>query len=179
MATNASVPIVKFSAGEGPDNFVLSSDEWPMNNNWTYDSGTGSTTVVVESKVIQITVKRSQLAQAFTVCLLLINAALTAASVYITLLVTVRREAVKEGLLLLPVTTVLTIPALRALYVGSPPFGIYLGTSPVLRSSLRTDAAFRYVRVLLADDDSCDMLHDTFIHGCCAVQTGATSRPRW
>jgi len=133
-ATNKSVPILKFATMDGPPSVVLSSFEQQTNNAWTYDAGTGPTTVVVESSVIQILMTRSQLAQAFTVCLLLINGALTAGSVYVMLLVIVRKEAVNDGLLLLPVTTVLTIPALRALYVGSPPFGIYLGMSPALGS---------------------------------------------
>jgi len=133
-ATNESVPILKFAAGEGPDNFVLSSVGGQTNNTWTYDPGTGPTTVVVESSWIEITVKRSQLARAFTVCLLLVNTALTAGSVYVTLLVVVRREGVNDALLLLPVSTILTIPALRGLYVGSPPFGIYLGTPLALGS---------------------------------------------
>ena len=133
-ATNRSLPIIMFAAGDGPDNFVLSSHEWwqKANNSWTYDFGAGSTTVVVESSMIDITIKRSQLAQAFTVCLLLINAALTTGSVYVTVLFIVRREGVNEATFLLPATTVLTIPALRELYVGSPPFGIYLGGSLTL-----------------------------------------------
>ena len=133
-ATNKSVPILTFAAGDGPDDVVLSSVEHQTNNAWTYDPGTGPTTVVVESRVIQILMKRSQLAQAFTMCLLLINGALTAGSIYVTLLVIVKREGVNDGLLLLPITTVLTIPALRSLYVGSPQFGIYIGTCPALAS---------------------------------------------
>jgi len=176
--TNKSVPIVTFAAGDGPDNFVLSSIAFQTKNAWTYDSGAGPTTIVVESSMIEVTVKRSQLAQAFTVCLLLINAALTAGSVYVTLLVIVRTEGVNDAILLLPVTTVLTIPALRGLYVGSPPFGIYLGTSPALGPSPRTDAALRYTRVLLANDDSRGVLHGTVIHGCCAARTGPTNLPR-
>ena len=135
-ATNKSVPILRFASGEGPDNFVLSSVGGQTNNTWTYDPGTGPTTVVVESSWIEIVVKRSQLAQAFTVCLLLANAALTAGSVYVTLLVTIRREGVNDALLLLPVSTILTIPALRGLYAGSPPFGIYLGTPMAFGSQL-------------------------------------------
>ena len=136
-ATNKSVPIITFGAGGGPENVVLSSIEQRTNNAWTYDPGTGPTTVAVESRMIQILMKRTQLAQAFTVCLLLINGALTAGSVYVTLLVIVRKEAVNDGLLLLPITTVLTIPALRGLYVGSPQFGIYLGMSPALGSQFK------------------------------------------
>jgi len=133
-ATNNSVPIIEFAAGDGPDNFVLSSDNYQTNSTWTYDPGTGPTTAVIGSSIIEITVKRSQLAQAFTVCLLLMNAALTAGSVYVTLLVFVRMEGVNDALLLLPVSTILTIPALRGLYVGSPSFGIYLGMPLALGS---------------------------------------------
>jgi len=133
-ATNKSVPIFAFAAGDGPDNFVLSSFGGKTVSAWTYDSGTGPTTVLVESSWTQVTVKLSQLARAFTVCLLLVNAALTAGSVYVTILVYVRREGVNDALLLLPVSTVLTTPALRSLYVGSPSFGIYLGASLALGS---------------------------------------------
>ena len=89
-------------------------------------------TIGAESAVIDITVKRSQLAQALTVCLLLINSALTIGSACITLLVVTRKEGVNSAVLVLPVTLILAIPALRALYVGSPPFGIYIGGSWVL-----------------------------------------------
>ena len=66
--------------------------------------------------------------------LALINSALTISSAYITLLVVVRREKMNDSFLVLPVTVVLTIPALRGLHVGSPPFGIYLGRCQALRS---------------------------------------------
>lgn len=133
-ATNKSVPIITFAAGEGPDNFVVSSIRAQTKNNYAYDSGTGPTTVEVGSSMIVMTVKRSQLARAFTVCLLLINTALTIGSAYITLLVVFRRGGMNDTVLLLPVTIVLTVPALRGLYVGSPPFGIYIGGSRSPRS---------------------------------------------
>ena len=126
-ATNKSLPVITFEAGEGTSGFVVSSSEAPKKSSWTYDPGTGPATVVVESSLISITVKRSQLAQAFTICLLIINSALTVGSAYITFLAVVKRETVNDTVLLLPVTVVLVIPALRSLYVGSPPFGIYLG----------------------------------------------------
>ena len=61
--------------------------------------------------------------------LLLINWALALGSTYVTVVVVVRRDKVHDGVLLLPVTIILTIPTLRGLFVGSPPFGIYLGRS--------------------------------------------------
>ena len=126
-ATNKSVPIITFAAGEGPDNFVVSSYDMWTKSNYTYDSGTGPTTVEVDSSVIQIGVKRSQLAQAFTMCLLIVSSALTIGSIYLMFLVIFGREGVDNAVLLLPVTIILTIPALRSLYPGSPPFGIYVG----------------------------------------------------
>ena len=133
-ATNKTVPIILFAACEGSDNFVVSSEaaEKPVKNNYTYDPGTGPTTIEVDTSVIYVTAKRTQLAQAFTIYLLLINWALTIGSTYVTLVVVVRRKRVHEGVLLLPVTLVLTIPTLRGLYAGSPPFGIYLGRSKTL-----------------------------------------------
>ena len=128
-ATNTSVPIITFAAGEGPDNFVISSFEMQTKSNYTYGPGTGTNIVEVESRAIVMTVKRSQLANAVTVCLLLVNSILTVGSAYVTFLVVVRRERTNSTVLFIPVTIVLTIPVLRGLYVGSPPFGIYLGTS--------------------------------------------------
>ena len=119
-ATNKSLPIVT----DGASGFVISSSETQAKNNWTYNSGAGPTTVEVRSSLIQIAVKRSQLARAFTcaVCLIIINSALTISSAYVTFLAVVRREAVNDTVLLLPVTLVLVIPALRSLYPGTPPF---------------------------------------------------------
>jgi len=124
-ATNISVPIIAFAAGGGSNNFVVSSDNLRSPSSYTYDSGTGPTDV----EVIYITVRMSRLAQAFTTCLLLINLALTVGSVYVTVLVLIRREQIPEGIFLFPVTVVLTIQTLRSLYPGPPPFGIYISRS--------------------------------------------------
>ena len=126
-ATNTSAPIITFLAGEGPDNFAVLSVYTPTRSNYTYDSGMGPITVEVESAAVDIEVKRSRFAKAFTVCLAIINSALAIASAYITLLVFVRREKMNDSLLVLPVTVVLTIPTLRGLYAGSLPFGIFIG----------------------------------------------------
>ena len=135
-ATNKSVPIVAFAAGDGPENFVVSFANTSTYSNFTYDSGTGPTTVPVESSVVWIGAKRSPLARAFTLCLFIVNWALTIGSVYITLLVLVGTGKMDPAVLLLPVTLVLTIPTLRSLYVGSPPFGIYIGEYQVVISLL-------------------------------------------
>ena len=136
-ATNKSVPIVTFAAGEGPNGFIVSSTEDSVVSNYTYDSGTGPTIVEVPSSITLITIERSRLARAFTMCLLLVNSGLAIGSTYVMLLVFFRRDGLDSTVLLLPVTIVLTIPTLRSLYPGSPPFGIYIGRPRVLRSQSR------------------------------------------
>ena len=133
-ATNSSTPVVAFIAPDAPDNFVISSTEEMAMNNYTYDSGTGPTVTEVQSSVVFIEVARSQFARAFTMCLLLINWAFTIGSIYVVLVVAIRDGGKNDTVLLLPVTIILTIPALRELYIGSPPFGIFIGKSRALRS---------------------------------------------
>ena len=133
-ATNKSVPIAAFAAGDGPDNFVVLSSNIPTTNNFTYNPGTGPTTVTVESSLIAMEAKRSQLAEAFTLCLFIVNWALTLGSVYITFFALIGTRRMDPSVLLLPVTLVLTIPTLRELYVSSPPFGIYIGEHQVVIS---------------------------------------------
>ena len=126
-ATNQSLPIIAFAAGEGPDGFIVSSHRESVRSNFTYDSGTGPTTVEVASSIALIKIKRSLLARAFTMCLLLVNSGLAVGSTYVMLLVFFRRDELDSTVLLLPVTIVLTIPTLRGLFPNSPPFGIYIG----------------------------------------------------
>jgi len=133
-ATNKSLPIFTSTTGEGVSGFVTRSAEEQTETSWTHNSETGSITATLGASLIAITVERSLLSQAFTVCLLFTNSALAIGSAYVTLLAVVRREAVNDTVIFFPVTVVLTIPALRSLYPSSPPFGIYLGRSPELRS---------------------------------------------
>ena len=136
-ATNRSIPIIKSAAGEGPDNMAVTSFDIPASSVYTYNPGTGPTTGFVDSSIIYIEVRRSLLAKVFTLCLLIVNISLALGSTYITFVAFARRgEKRPEGIFLLPVTIILTIPALRGLYVGSPPFGIYLGRSQALRPQI-------------------------------------------
>ena len=135
-ATNESLPVFTATTGEGVSGFAILSVEEQAKAFWIHDSEAGQTPVTVSASRISITVKRTLLAKAFTVCLLVVNSALTVGSVYVTLLAVVRREAVNDSVFFFPVTIVLTIPALRSLYPGSPPFGIYLGEFPALRTQL-------------------------------------------
>ena len=107
--------------------------------------------------VALLSVKRSALAKAFTICLLIVNWALTSVSAWVAITVYFKGGKLPDAVLLFPLTLVVTIPALRNLYVGSPPFGIFIGMSQVLRPSdlgLRTNIALRCDGILPADDNS-------------------------
>ena len=133
-ATNTAIPIIALVAGEAPNYFDISSKAMETTSNYTYDSGTGETTIEVPSKVIYIQATRSLFTRALTICLLLVNWALTIGSIYIMLIAIFKEEGVNEAVILLPITIILTIPTLRSLYPGSPPFGIYIGKPQALRS---------------------------------------------
>jgi len=126
--TNKSVPIVTLAAGQAPDNFDVSSTSVETTT-YTYDSEAGLTMIDVDFRTIRIQVKRSRSAQALTMCLFLANWALTAGSICIVLVAIFKREETNDADLLLPVVTILIIPAPRSLYPGSPPFGIFIGMS--------------------------------------------------
>jgi len=49
-ATNKSVPITRFAVGDPLNNFITSSVDMETKDNYTYDSGTGATTVLARSK---------------------------------------------------------------------------------------------------------------------------------
>ena len=133
-ATNKPVPIVALTAGRAPENFELSSVQVETTSNYTYVSETGLTTIPVNSGVVRIEARRSRFARALTMCLFLVNWALATCSIYIVVLVISRRVETNDGILFLPVTIILTIPALRALYPGTRSLGIFIGRSRALRS---------------------------------------------
>ena len=123
--TNKSVPIIKFTASQAPDNFTISFTEMEMTTSYTYDSETGPTTIPVDSRLVHVEARRSRFARAFTMCFFLVNWTLTVGSIYIVLVVF--RRGVDDADLVFPITLVLTIPTLRGLYPGSPPIGIFIG----------------------------------------------------
>jgi len=133
-ATNRPIPIVTIMTGRAPENFDMSSVEVDTMRNYTYDSDTGPTTISVASRIVHMEARRSRFTRALTMCLFLVNWALTTCSIYITVLVVFRRVNTNDGILFLPVTIVLTIPALRILYPSSPPLGIFIGKSRILKS---------------------------------------------
>ena len=160
-ATNNSVPVL-FSVDSLVQNFNVGIlGLFRPSSEGTYDLESGPITRGPSSYFTVITVKRSTLSRAFTICLLIVNWALTSVSVWVTTIIYFKGEKPPDAILLFPLTIVVTIPALRNLYVGSPPFGIFIGMSQILRPSdlgLRTNVALRCDRVLPADDNSRNLL---------------------
>ena len=144
-ATNKSLPIATFAVGDaGPADFTTTSVDTPTRNNFTYDTEDGPATVEVESHTISAKVRHSLRSRTLTFSMFAINWVLTLCSVAIALVVLRRRGEVKDGVAFLPITVILSIPTIRSLYVGSPPFGILLGTHqnhPALFQ--RVDTAFQ------------------------------------
>jgi len=124
--TNRSVPIIKFATADPLNNFVTHSTDSPTTSKFTYDAGEGPVTIDVESRALELDIRRSVLSRAFTMWMWIINWALTAGTMYITLVVFASTQRMTDAVLALPVTVILTLPAIRGLYVGEPPFGIML-----------------------------------------------------
>ena len=161
-ATNESIPVWS-SVNSLVQNFDVSSSigDYGYVTADTYNRGIGPFIGKLLYSFTSITVKRSKLSRAFTICLLMLNWALTAASVWVTTTIFSKREKPPGAVLLFPLTLIVTIPALRSLYVGSPPLGILIGMLQILRPSdlgLRTNIALRCDRVVPADDNSRNLL---------------------
>jgi len=127
-ATNKSVPITAFAAGDSePRDYATTSDMVQTTNSFTHEAEGGPTTVEVKSYTTIIQVKHTTRARALTLSMFTINWVLTLSSLAVTMIMASRRE-VKDSVALLPITIILTIPVIRSLYIGSPPFGILFGT---------------------------------------------------
>ena len=120
-----------FGVGDaGPGDFsafTTQSKTVPTRSNFTYDPGSGPVTVEVASLTTFAKIKHSTRAQALTLSMFIINWVLTGCSVTLASMVVIK-GGMNDGVALLPITVILTIPAIRDLYVGSPSFGIYFGT---------------------------------------------------
>jgi len=128
--TNASIPITLAVGNSAPgesNDFITTYKSEQTTTIFTYDNGTRRVAAEVDSCTAFAQVKRSARSRALTLSMFAINWVLTLCSVAIAMSV-VMMEKVKDGVSLLPVTIILSIPAIRSLYIGSPPFGIYLGT---------------------------------------------------
>ena len=139
-ATNFSVPVASFEVGDtGLGDFVTTSETGTSRTNFTFQSPLVNETleVLIQSFMAHGTVRRTVRAQALTFLMFTINWLLTLCTLIITVIVANKSE-VKEGVVLLPVSIILSVPAIRALYIGSPAFGIFFGTHRKCTTSLRS-----------------------------------------
>ena len=124
---NKSVPVIAFAVHDLMDYFVITSSDWGrLRGNFSDNSGPVPATVEVDSGWMWFEGRRSTFAYIVTFSFLGINWALAVGSVYI-MVVIFKGQEVDTEILLLPVTIVLIIPALRGLYIGSPQLGGYMG----------------------------------------------------
>ena len=128
-ATNKTLPLgisVK-SSGAGDFSTLPSIDHTLFNSTTIYPTGGGPSTEHIEYYTLLGKIVHSVRARAITYSMFSINWVLTLCSMIITSVVFNQQRRVKEAVALLPVTVILTIPVIRNLYSGSPPYGIYLG----------------------------------------------------
>lgn len=120
--TNQSIPILGAFPISCTNNF------WPE---LSFDMETESynaTGGLVQSRAMEVAFTRTGFAKTYVMALFLVSWALTAVVAFITVSSWVEKE-ISESILLLPISVILTIPALRALWDGAPAFGLLLGES--------------------------------------------------
>ena len=84
-----TMPIVALVVSQAPVNFGASSAEVETTGRYAYNSGTRPIALEAPSKMVHIEVRRSGFARVLTLCLFLINWALTIGSVYFVLFVVI------------------------------------------------------------------------------------------
>jgi hypothetical protein len=115
--TNASsLPILAIGFSGYTNNFVPSVENMQTT---TMVNGT-----VVQSQYAGLTLTRTIISIVFVMFILLVSWALTILVVIITIVALFsKRFPITDGIVVLPITVILTIASLRALFVDSPPFG--------------------------------------------------------
>ncbi|GJE87189.1 hypothetical protein PsYK624_032720 [Phanerochaete sordida] len=120
-ATNESLPVLTYHPVDSTNNFA----PFIVDDSATFTSSNGSTTL---GHYMRIEFSRTAFTQFFVMSLFLVNWALTAVVLYITLSANEGND-VGESILLLPLSVIVTIPGLRALWVGAPAFGLLLDSA--------------------------------------------------
>ena len=115
-ATNTTLPILRLAFSNSVNDFQPQIEE--------SSTKTNVNNTVVNSRTTKLILRRSVGGQIFIVLIFTTNWVLTAAVVYITSL-SVRSNAAKlgDGIIILPVTMILTLPQLRQFFVNAPLIG--------------------------------------------------------
>ena len=114
-ATNTTLPIIRLAFSDPVNNFQTLIDESATK---TYMNNT-----VVKSRTTKLTLSRTVSAQIFVVLIFIANWVLTGVLVYVTSLSLWSNVKLGEGIAILPVTIILTLPQLRQFFVDAPPIG--------------------------------------------------------
>ncbi|THG99209.1 hypothetical protein EW026_g3087 [Hermanssonia centrifuga] len=114
--TNQSLPILVLRAIDATDNFFPTL---------RYDSATEAEDengATILTRTMEFALARTGFAKTYVLSLFIVNWALTAVVAFITVSAGVGRP-VQDSILVLPLSVIITIPALRALWDGAPAFG--------------------------------------------------------
>ena len=114
-ATNTTVPIIRLAFSNPVNNFQTQIAESSTNTNVN--------NTVVNSRTTKLILSRTVSAQIFVVLIFITNWVLTAVLVYVTSLSLWSNAKLGEGIVILPVTIILTLPQLRQFFVDAPPIG--------------------------------------------------------
>ena len=139
--SNQSVDIAQFTVPSSPDGFTIYFTDVDVEKRFTYDTGEGSTTVEVKSRLLTVVIRYSALTLTLTTCMFATNWVLTFASMYIAISATTE-GSVTWSAFVLHGTMALIIPSIRNLYLCPPPFGVYLGMIYALPRSAKTQLPF-------------------------------------
>ena len=120
-ADNSSIPILGLHVIDSTNNFS------PRDVLEIATQTHNSTGALVPSRTTSVMFARTRFTKAFVLTLLIVNWALTGVVVWITVSAFTGVK-VDVSILVLPLSVVLTIPALRAMWVGAPAFGTCLWT---------------------------------------------------
>lgn len=113
--TGEVLPIINLAPIEQANNLVPRHHDVPA-------TVLGPNGTMVMARSSHVSFDRPALLMSFVVILFVVNWALTAAVVYVLILVGWGRD-VSEGVLVLPISVIIMLPALRALWVDAPLFG--------------------------------------------------------
>ncbi|KAG8908666.1 hypothetical protein FRC01_007315 [Tulasnella sp. 417] len=125
LNVSEEIPIIHIAATDLSNNFVPTSQhESPINKTLVTLDGSRRS---LSGRFLYVRFDRNTTTKTFVMIIFFVNWALTFVVFHITVLSLVSKDVtMSDGVLVLPVTVILTIPALRSLYVEDPAFGIYI-----------------------------------------------------
>ena len=124
-ATGTSVNLAQFRMENWLEWFTIFSNGTRTTAEFTHHTTSGPTTTEVESHVLAVEIRRSGWARTFNMCILAESWILAVGAVHFS-----RKRAsgwVAVVAAALRISWVLTIATIRSLYIGTPPFGSFLG----------------------------------------------------